>query len=110
MAGSFGSRDNGGPIPHVFNPDFAAVFSGNSESQVRSGRIETELRRADGECPLLAQSRHSLLHCTCPLLGVKQTWPFAGLRFRGRYSQGIPVTPAGQLSAYLRRISRILLD
>ena len=25
------------------------------------------------ECPLLAQSRHGLSHCTCPLLGVKQT-------------------------------------
>jgi hypothetical protein len=23
--------------------------------------------------PLLAQSRHEPLHCTCPLLGVKQT-------------------------------------
>src|SRR5262245_2946663 len=23
--------------------------------------------------PLLAQSRHDLLHCTCPLLGVKRT-------------------------------------
>ena len=28
-------------------------------------------------CPLLAQSGHGLVHCTCPLLGVKQTWPFA---------------------------------
>jgi putative ABC transport system substrate-binding protein len=24
-------------------------------------------------CPLLAQSRHGLVHCTCPLLGVKRT-------------------------------------
>ena len=28
-------------------------------------------------CPLLAQSRHGLAHRTCPLLGVKRTWPFA---------------------------------
>src|SRR5262249_19922792 len=27
--------------------------------------------------PLLAQSRHRLVHCTCPLLGVKRTWPIA---------------------------------
>src|SRR5215475_10248337 len=33
----------------------------------------------------LAQSRHSLVHRTCLLLGVKQTSPFAGVRFRGRY-------------------------
>src|SRR5215831_6404773 len=26
------------------------------------------------ECPLLAHSRHGLLHCTCPLSGVKRTW------------------------------------
>src|SRR6516162_422344 len=25
-------------------------------------------------CPLMAQSRHKLVHCTCPLLGVKRTW------------------------------------
>src|SRR5262245_25654163 len=25
-------------------------------------------------CPLLAQSGHSLVHCTCPLSGVKRTW------------------------------------
>ena len=27
--------------------------------------------------PLLAQSGHPPLHRTCPLSGVKQTWPFA---------------------------------
>src|SRR5262245_30641720 len=26
------------------------------------------------ECPLLAQSRHGLLHCTCLLLGAKRTF------------------------------------
>src|SRR5262245_45659246 len=31
------------------------------------------LARADEPCPLLAQSRHALVHCTCPLSGVKQT-------------------------------------
>jgi hypothetical protein len=25
-------------------------------------------------CPLLALSGHQLVHCTCPLLGVKRTW------------------------------------
>src|SRR5262245_31397500 len=29
------------------------------------------------KCPLLAQSGHSLVHCTCPLSGVKRTWLFA---------------------------------
>ena len=28
-------------------------------------------------CPLLAQSGHRLVHCTCPLLGVKRTCLFA---------------------------------
>ena len=27
-------------------------------------------------CPLLALSGHRLVHRTCPLLGVKQTWHF----------------------------------
>jgi hypothetical protein len=31
------------------------------------------------------KARHELVHCTCPLLGVKPTWPFAELRFRGRF-------------------------
>ena len=29
------------------------------------------------ECPLSAQSGHTKLHCTCPLLGVKRTCLFA---------------------------------
>jgi hypothetical protein len=29
--------------------------------------------RAFKRCPLLAQSGHALVHCTCPLSGVKQT-------------------------------------
>ena len=37
------------------------------------------------ECPLLAQSGHWRVHRTCPLSGVKRTWDFAGIRFRGRY-------------------------
>src|SRR5262245_31657684 len=36
-------------------------------------------------CPLLALSRHELVRCTCPLSGVKQTWPFADVCFSGRY-------------------------
>jgi len=27
----------------------------------------------------------TLVHCTCPLSGVKRTWPIAEFRFRGRY-------------------------
>jgi hypothetical protein len=37
------------------------------------------------ECPLLARSGHALLHRTCPLSGVKQTRPYAEIRFCGRY-------------------------
>ena len=29
------------------------------------------------ECPLLAQSGHELVHCPCPLSGVKRTWLIA---------------------------------
>ena len=29
--------------------------------------------RITGRCPLLAQSRHTLVRCTCPLSGVKRT-------------------------------------
>ena len=29
------------------------------------------------QCPLLAQSRHRLLHCTCPLSEAKRTFLFA---------------------------------
>ena len=31
------------------------------------------------ECPLLAQSRHELVYCTCPLSGVKRTCLATGL-------------------------------
>ena len=31
--------------------------------------------RVAAQCPLLAQSGHPSLHRTCPLSGVKQTWP-----------------------------------
>jgi hypothetical protein len=34
---------------------------------------------------LLAQSRHDSLRRTRPHSGVKRTWAFAGIRFRGRY-------------------------
>ena len=35
-----------------------------------------------GRCPLLAQSGHAELHCTCPLLAVKRTSIDRGLRAR----------------------------
>src|SRR5262249_33779112 len=38
----------------------------------RGDRIADELSLS--RCPLLAQSRHGLVHCTCPLSGVKRTW------------------------------------
>src|SRR5262245_34898511 len=39
---------------------------------------EVTLATARGAaCPLLAQSGHGLLHCTCPLSGVKRTSLFA---------------------------------
>src|SRR5262245_21590744 len=47
--------------------------------------------------PLLAQSRHRLLDCTCLLSGVKRTWPF------GRSS----VASHWQTSTLLLRTSRV---
>jgi hypothetical protein len=44
---------------------------------VRARDVARALGRGDGMkavCPLLAQSGHRLVHCTCPLLGVKRTW------------------------------------
>src|SRR5262245_19827776 len=46
---------------------------------------------ADSVCliryPLMAQSGHAPLHRTCPLLGVKRRWPFAGIRLRSLLSK-----------------------
>jgi len=36
-------------------------------------------------CPLLAQSRHELVHRTCPLSGVEQTSPLRHVCICGRY-------------------------
>ena len=47
--------------------------------------IKNQLRERPIESPLLAQSRHRLVHRTCPLLGVKRTRLFEGIRFCGRY-------------------------
>ncbi len=33
---------------------------------------------APGGCPLVAQSRHGLVHCTCPLSGGKADMTFCG--------------------------------
>src|SRR5262245_14412348 len=41
MAGPLSCRDNGGPISHIVNPDFAAILSGNARRSRRSGRIKT---------------------------------------------------------------------
>jgi hypothetical protein len=48
-------------------------------------------------CPLLAQSGHIELRCTCPLLGAKPTWRFA-LHMSAfdprRTSLGLATTPS----------------
>ena len=59
----------------------------------KGGRFRYERNRVtadvpialQGSRPLLALSRNFDLHCICPLWGAKQTWPFARIRFRGRY-------------------------
>jgi hypothetical protein len=40
------------------------------------GPLAAHVRRFEelAECPLLAQSGHTELHCTCLLLGVKRTF------------------------------------
>src|SRR5262249_30317192 len=40
-------------------------------------KINLSVNRAAVQCPLLAHSGHRLLHCKCPLSGVKRTWLFA---------------------------------
>ena len=44
-----------------------------SGRHARRGTFLACLQRTLGACPLLAQSRHKLLRCTCPVSGVKQT-------------------------------------
>jgi hypothetical protein len=44
------------------------VRTGAGSSGFRKAPIENRWR-----CPLLAHSRHGLVRCTCPLLGVKRT-------------------------------------
>jgi hypothetical protein len=42
------------------------------------------------ECPLLAQSRHGLVHRTCPLLGVKRTCPQTKITTRSTFRRARP--------------------
>jgi hypothetical protein len=49
------------------------LVAANSAFRGKSGH--DILRRG---CPLLAQSRHELVHCTCPLSGVKRTMTVCG--------------------------------
>src|SRR5262245_30375220 len=37
-------------------------------------KINLSVNRAAVQCPLLALSGHRLVHCKCPLSGVKRTW------------------------------------
>src|SRR5262249_22821539 len=50
-------------IPELSNLDFGLVWAAHN---LIRGRMLCRIG--------LAQSGHRLLHCTCPLLGVKRTW------------------------------------
>jgi hypothetical protein len=49
-------------------------------------------------CLLLAQSRHKLVHCTCPLSGVKRTNFGAGFRLRLRCNDLLKIWRVDRLS------------
>jgi len=70
-------------LPSIFSQERGSGIAVSPSDPVFGNELKLS-RGAEGECPLLAQSRHELVHCTCPLSKVKQTWPFAGVRFRGR--------------------------
>src|SRR5262245_66650196 len=53
---------------------------------------------SNSQCPLLAQSRHALAHCQCPLLGVKRTWPFSKFRLAYRESYAHATTCGGYIT------------
>src|SRR5262249_29690262 len=53
-------------------------------------------------CPLLAQSRHRLVHCTCPLSGVKRTCLFA-LHLSAFDPKRTLTSSSASLSRYKRR-------
>ena len=79
-------------------PRHSVARPAGRDCQVRTRRedarhVRRALRGADGvahfargdritRCPLLAQSGHTELHCTCPLLGLKRTCAFASQNVR----------------------------
>ena len=52
----------------------AHVLSVNPTCSSRTCHDNIHSARRAAECPLLAQSGHGLVHCKCPLSGVKRTW------------------------------------
>ena len=66
-----------GRAPHAFRLQWrAAKRRARAQFRMHAPPGMIGLRSVVG-CPLLAQSGHAELHCTCPLLGVKRTCPFA---------------------------------
>jgi len=53
----------------------ALLFSSDHLIDLGLSVLWRKIRRS--QCPLLAHSRHALVHCKCPLSGVKRTWLFA---------------------------------
>ena len=50
----------------------------NESTNRANARLQECVALPEGaRCPLLAQSGHPLLHCSCPLLGVKRTYACA---------------------------------
>src|SRR5262245_8401073 len=54
----------------------------------------------------MAQSRHELLHCTCPLSGVKRTWRFALQMFAFDPKR----TSCGPLTSFIRPVTMGVLS
>ena len=54
-----------------------ALFGRSHFKRMKIENFRSFIERHFGQCPLLALSGHGLVHCTCPLLGVKRTCRFA---------------------------------
>ena len=60
------------------------------------------------QCPLLAQSRHALLHCKCLLSGVKQTSQLSGLNVRTIVVPVLGAASAPNLAIATREVFSIM--
>ena len=105
-------------MPSIFDSDkqtyrklqlgpIMVVIGGNKQrlGEVPNARLEFRTKGSYEQwsiSPLLAQSRHRLVHRTCPLLGVKQT---CRLRCQNHPSQTLGV---GQASLALRKFTSCL--